>query len=86
MKLPVKFAIVTGWPLHTVWLVRPVTVGVGFTVIVKVPDVPVQLLVFGVTVMVLIIWTPVVLVAVKEVILPVPLPPKPMVGALFVQS
>ena len=73
-----KFAIVTGKPLHTDWLVRPVTVGVGLTVMVKVADVPVQLLVFGVTVMVPVIGLPVTLVAVKEAILPVPLPVKPM--------
>jgi hypothetical protein len=39
---PLKFTAVVGDPLHTVWLLTAFTVGDGFTVMVKVIGVPVQ--------------------------------------------
>ena len=71
--------------LHIVWLATAVTVGVGFTVITKLVDEPVQLLADGVTVMVDVIADAVLLVAVKAAILPVPDDARPILAALFVQ-
>ena len=66
-----------------------VTVAVGFTVIVKVDEVPVQLIppfvYIGVTVMVAVTGELPVLIAVKEGIFPVPLPPNPIEVVVFVQ-
>lgn len=62
-----------------------VAVGVGFTVTVKFTGVPVQPLADGVTLMVAIIGLADVLTAVKPLILPVPLPARPMDGVLLVQ-
>jgi hypothetical protein len=58
-------------PLHTVWL-DTVTVGVGVTVIVNCFCIPVQLPIFGVTVIVAVTGEVLLFVAVKEVMLPVP--------------
>ena len=71
--------------LHIVWLATAVTVGVGFTVITKLVDEPVQLLADGVTVIVEVIADAVLLVAVKAAMLPVPDDARPMLAALFVQ-
>ena len=62
-----------------------VTVGIGFTVMVKVAGAPVQLLVFGITVMRPLMGAAVALVAVNEGRLPVPLPLRPMAILPFVQ-
>jgi hypothetical protein len=58
--------------------------GVGLTVMLKLCGAPAQPLANGVTVTVLVTATPVVLTAVKEAILPVPLVARPMAGLVFV--
>jgi len=87
--LPVKVTAVVGAPLHTAWLATALTVGIGFTVIVKVIVGPVQvtpaLVYVGVTVIVAVTGAPVALVAVKLAMLPVPAAARPMLGVLFVQ-
>ena len=72
-------------PLHTVWLATAPTVGIGFTVIVKLLGVPGQLLAVGVTVMVATTGAVPGFWAVKLAILPVPLAARPMDGWLLVQ-
>ena len=76
-------------PAHTVWFAIAFTAGVGFTVIVNVIGVPVQvvapLVYVGVTVIVAVCTTAVALVAVKLAILPVPDAARPIVVLLFVQ-
>jgi hypothetical protein len=76
-------------PAHTVWLAIVVTDGVGFTVIVNVIGVPVQVVAplvnVGVTVIVAVCTTAVALVAVKLAILPVPDAARPIVVLLLVQ-
>lgn len=59
--------------------------GVGFTVIVKLTGVPVQVPSAGVTVMVATTGAVPVFTALNEAILPVPLAAKPTDGVLFVQ-
>ena len=85
---PVKLAV-TVLPAHTVWLATGVTDGVGFTVMVNVFGVPVQvtppLLYTGVTVIVAVCKILVVLVAVKLAILPVPVAANPTVVLVLVQ-
>ena len=75
--------------LHTTWLATAFIVAVGFTVMVKVIGVPLQvtppLVKAGVTVMVAVTGAVVALVAVKLAILPVPLAARPMDGVLLVQ-
>ena len=73
-------------PAHTVWLAIAFTDGVGFTVIVKLTDAPVQADPDdGVTVMVAVIGVAVVFVAINPGILPVPEAPSPIAVLLFVQ-
>ena len=84
--LPVKFTASVAAPLHLVWSAGLVTVGVGFTVMVKVVGTPGQPPVdAGVTFMVPLIGALVVLAAVKAEISPLPLAAKPIAGLLFVQ-
>ena len=83
--VPVKVMAAVGLALHTAWLATALTVGTGFTVIVKVMVGPVQPLAVGVTVMVATTGTPVMFVAVKLAILPVPAAARPIPGALLVQ-
>lgn len=83
--VPVKVMAAVGLALHTAWLATALTVGTGFTVIVKVMAGPVQPLAVGVTVMVATTGTPVTFVAVKLAILPVPAAARPILGALLVQ-
>ena len=64
---------------------EPAAFGVGFTVITKLVDGPEQLFADGVTVIVAVIAALVLLVAVKEAILPLPLAPRPIAVLLFVQ-
>ena len=62
-----------------------IATGVGFTVIVKVGDAPVQPLAVGVTLIVPLIGLAVVLVVVKLGVLLVPAPERPMVVLLLFQ-
>ena len=84
--LPVKFTASVAVPLHFVWSAGLVIVGVGVTVMTKETGVPGQPLAVGVTSIVPVIGVSVVLVAVNEVIFPVPLIAKPMAALVFVQS
>ena len=76
-------------PLHRTWLDTAATVGVGFTVIVKVRvpsgQVTPLFVKLAETVIVATTGEEPVLTAVKEPMLPVPLAPRPMLGLLFVQ-
>ena len=83
----VKFTGAVAAPAHSVWLATASTVAVGFTVIVKLVDVPMQVPPGppGVTVIVPVIGAAVALVAVKLGILPVPAAANPIAGLLFVQ-
>ena len=72
-------------PLHNVWLLTALTVGVGFTVMVKLVDPPVQPLADVITVIVAVIGVVPLLMAVKEEISPVPEAAKPILVLLFVQ-
>jgi len=63
-----------------------VTVGEGFTVMVYVLGVPVQLLAVGITVMVAEITLEEVLVAMKLAIFPEPLAPNPMAVLLLIHE
>lgn len=82
---PVKVTAVVLLPAHTVWFATAFTVGVGFTVMVKLTGKPPQPVEEGVTVMVAVIGALVLLVAVKLAILPVPLAASPMAVLLLVQ-
>ena len=91
VKLPpvgvlTKIAASTVALLHTTVSAGTITVGVGFTVMVKFDGVPAQPLTVGVTVIVAVIGAEVVLVAVNPGRLPAPLAPKPIVGSEFVQE
>ena len=87
--LPLKAIGVMALPLQTVCDDGVATAsGVGFTVMVKLTGVPLQLtpLVYtGVTVIVAVTGVLVALVAVKLAMLPVPLAARPMDGSLLVQ-
>lgn len=86
---PVKFTAAADVLLHSTWLATAFTVGVGFTVIIKVIGVPVQLtpaLVYvGITVTVALIGAIVVFVAMKPGILPDPFNPNPIAVLLLLQ-
>ena len=86
---PLKLTALLGAPEHKVWFDDAFTVGVGFTVMVKVRGVPLQVapaLVYeGVTVMVAVMAVVPALVAVKLGMLPLPLAPKPIAVLLFDQ-
>lgn len=81
-----KFVAATVALLHTTVSAGTSTVGVGFTVIVKLDGVPAQPLTVGVTVIVAVIGAVVVLVAVNPGRLPTPFTPNPMVASVFVQE
>ena len=72
-------------PLHKTWFGGCTTDGDGFTVIVKVLDGPGQPPVDGVTVMLAVIETVLVLTGIIEGILPVPLAGNPIAVLSFVQ-
>jgi hypothetical protein len=72
-------------PLHILWLDTVLTVGVGFTVTVNERELPKQLLARGVTVILALTGEVPVLIAVKELMLPVPFAPKPIDVVLLVQ-
>ena len=84
-----KFTAVVGAPLHTTWLAIEVTVAVGFTVIVKLAGVPVHetppLVNVGITVTVDTTGPFVLLVPLKVLMSPVPLPESPVARLLLVQ-
>lgn len=82
---PVKLIAEVEAPLHTIWLPGFVTEAVGLTIIVKIIGVPVQPLADGVTVNVAITGAEPVLIAVNEVISPVPVAESPIPGVLLVQ-
>jgi hypothetical protein len=65
-------------PLHTVWLVKAATAGVGLTMMVNAAAVPVQPLAEGVTVMLPVSGADVPLMPVKAAMLPKPDAPRPM--------
>ena len=81
----VKLITAVGDPLHNTWLATGFTIGVGFTVMVNVIGVPVQLPILGVTVMVATSGPLVALVVTKGSISPVPDAARPMPVLLFVQ-
>ncbi len=87
--LPLKVMAEVEPPLHTTWLPTAFTTGVGFTVMVNITGVPVQVVPppvpVGVTVMVATTGAEPVLVAVNVPILPVPLAARPIDGCVFVQ-
>jgi hypothetical protein len=83
--LPVKFTASVGAPLHLVWFAGLVTVGDGSIVKSKEVEVPEQLLIVGVTVIVPVIGALVGLVAGNEAMLPVPLAGNPIAVLVFVQ-
>ncbi len=72
-------------PAHKLWLAIAFTLGVGFTVIVKLTGPPPQPDAVGVTVMVAVIGALVVLVATKLGMLPVPAAANPIAVLLLVQ-
>ena len=76
-------------PLHSTWLAGWFTVAVGFTVMVNVVDPPLQvippLVKLDVTVMVAVTGVLVVLIAVNDGIVAVPLAPSPMEVLLLLQ-
>ena len=80
-----KFTAAVVAALHKVWSATGFTVGVGFTVMVKVTGVPGQPLTTGVTVTVEDIGAVPALVAVNGAILPVPDAPRPTAVLLLVQ-
>jgi hypothetical protein len=79
-----KFAVGIVLPLQTAISAGTFTVGVGFTVIVKLVEVPMHPRV-GVTVMVAVFGELDVLIAVKLAMFPVPLDASPIVEFVFVQ-
>ena len=75
-------------PLHKIWSEGSFTCPVGFTVIVKVREAPIQVIEpfskNGVTMIVAITGAVPLFMAVKGVMFPVPLAPRPMLVVLFV--
>lgn len=81
-----KFIVLLVSPLHKVIAAVESTVGVGFTIILKLESGPIQPLAVGVTVTVAVLAVVPVLVAVNERMSPVPLPDKPMDVLSFTQA
>ena len=73
-------------PLHTVWFEGVATIGVGFTVTVKLCGVPMQVAAVGVTAMIAVVATEPVFTAVNDAILPAPEFTRPIVVLLFVHA
>ncbi len=82
---PVKVTAVVDASLHKVSSLGASTVGVGFTVMVKVSDIPEQLFAVGLTSIVAVTALVPVFVAVKLDISPVPLDANPILVSSFVQ-
>jgi len=84
---PPKVITVEDAPLHNTSLAGCVTDGEGLTVMVKVFDGPVQVTppfkILGVTVIVAVMGNELVLIALNEVILPVPVDASPMAMLLL---
>lgn len=76
---------VEGLPAQIVWLAGGVAVGVGFTVIVNVLELPLHPPEVGVIVIVATTFVEPVFTALKDPILPLPLAASPIDGVLFVQ-
>jgi hypothetical protein len=85
LTAPEKVTAAVVAPLHNVWSAAAATVGVGFTVIVKVSATPAQLLADGVTMIVAVAAVVPVLVAVNAPMLPVPDADRPIAVFEFVQ-
>jgi len=85
LTAPLKATAAVAEPLQTAWLGTDATVGEGLTVIAKLVDDPVQPFTEGVIVIVAVTGVVPLLVAVNELISPVPLAPRPMLVAVFVQ-
>ena len=83
--VPVNVIAADALLLHMDWFKTLFTAGVGFTMILKLPAVPVQALASGVTVMIPVSGILLVLVAVKLAILPVPVAAMPIAGRLLLQ-
>jgi hypothetical protein len=83
---PLTVTCVVAAPLQTAWSAIAFTIGVGFTVIVRLPDGPAQPFAVGVTVIVAVTGVLPLFVAEKEAIFPVPLPASPIEGVLFVHA
>ena len=82
----IKLITAVGCPLHNTWLATGFTIGVGFTVMVKVTGVPTQPPgPTGVTTIVATNGPLVALVVTNGNISPVPLAARPMPGVLLVQ-
>jgi hypothetical protein len=82
----VKLTAVVAEPLHNVWSNILSTVGVGFTVIVKVFVVPTQPFAVGVIVIVEVTGTVPLLVAVNDAMFPLPFDANPIEASEFVQA
>jgi len=80
-----KLVVVRDPPLHTVIFAGTLTVGVGFTVMLYVEGVPIQVLAVGVTSMVAVMGFALVLEALKPAMSPDPLAANPMAVLLLVQ-
>ena len=85
LTVPVKIRAVDAAPLHTGWFATVFTEGVGLTMILKLLLAPVQLLALGVTVTIAVSGITVVLTAVKDAILLVPVDARPMADRLLLQ-
>ena len=85
VTVPLKLITEVEAPLQTTWLAGSTTVGVGFTVMVKVSVGPVHPLAEGVTLMVATTGVDPVFTAANETMLPLPLAARPMEGWLLVQ-
>lgn len=87
--LPVKFTAAVAVLLHSTWFCTWFATGVGFTVIVKLTGWPTQdtpaLVKLATTVIVATTGAPVLLIAVKLAILPVPLGARPITAPVCVQ-
>jgi hypothetical protein len=81
----VKLIVLVAAPLHSVWLAGCNTLAVGFTVIVKLCVMPVQLFADGKTLIVDVIGALVKLVAVNEGIFPTPFAARPIAVLLLIQ-
>ena len=83
--MPVKLTAEVRVPLQSAWSLTPFTTGVGFTVITKVVDRPIQVFEAALTVIKAVAAMLVPFVAVNEPIFPVEPAPSPIVGLLLIQ-
>ena len=85
LTVPENSIASVGAELHTVWLVTTDTAGMGFTVRVKLWELPLHISACGVTVIIDDITSVPLFVAVKVAIGPIPVAGKPTLVLLFVQ-